>query len=56
MPVILANMTADAMPPLPEGLLIELATPLTPTGTLDQGSLVRLLDRVAPVGGSPGSR
>jgi dihydrodipicolinate synthase/N-acetylneuraminate lyase len=35
------------MPPLPEGLLVELVTPLMPTGTLDQGSLVRLLDRVA---------
>ena len=58
MPVILANMNAN-LPPLPEGLLIELATPLTPTGTLDQGSLVRLLDRViqsagALVAGSPG--
>jgi dihydrodipicolinate synthase/N-acetylneuraminate lyase len=58
LPVILANMTA-ALSPLPEGLLIELATPLTPAGALDQGSLVRLLDRVAPsaaalVAGSPG--
>jgi dihydrodipicolinate synthase/N-acetylneuraminate lyase len=45
--------------PLPEGLLIELATPLTPTGALDQGSLARLVDRVAPsaaalVAGCPG--
>jgi dihydrodipicolinate synthase/N-acetylneuraminate lyase len=47
------------MPPLPEGLLIELATPLTPTGSLDQGSLIRLIHRVGPaaaalVAGSPG--
>ena len=47
------------MPPLPEGLLIELVTPLTPTGNLDQGSLARLIDRVgasaaAVVAGSPG--
>jgi dihydrodipicolinate synthase/N-acetylneuraminate lyase len=47
------------MPFLPEGLLIELATPLTPTGTLDQGSLARLAGRVGPlaaaiVAGSPG--
>lgn len=47
------------MPPLPEGLLIELVTPLTPTGSLDQDSLGRLLARVAPmasalVAGSPG--
>jgi len=45
--------------PLPEGLLIELATPLTPMGALDQGSLARLVDRVAPaaaalVAGCPG--
>ena len=45
--------------PLPEGLLIELVTPLTPTGTLDQDSLVRLVDRVAAsaaalVAGCPG--
>lgn len=47
------------MPPLPEGLLVELVTPLTPTGALDEGSLVRLLNRVAPaaaalIAGSPG--
>jgi dihydrodipicolinate synthase/N-acetylneuraminate lyase len=47
------------MLPLPEGLLIELVTPLKPTGTLDQDSLARLLDRVvgsatAVVAGSPG--
>ncbi len=47
------------MPPLPEGLLIELATPLTPTGALDGPSLARLLARVVPaaaalVAGSPG--
>lgn len=47
------------MRPLPEGLLIELVTPLKPTGTLDQDSLTRLLDRVvgsatAVVAGSPG--
>ena len=47
------------MPPLPEGLLIELVTPLTPIGSLDRGSLARLLARVeasaaAVVAGSPG--
>jgi dihydrodipicolinate synthase/N-acetylneuraminate lyase len=60
LPVILANMTADHhMLPLPEGLLVELATPLTPTGYLDKASLARLLNQVAPsaaalVAGSPG--
>ena len=47
------------MPPLPEGLLIELVTPLTPTGSLDQGSLTQLIGRMrasaaAVVAGSPG--
>ena len=47
------------MPPLPEGLLIELVTPLTPSGSLDQESLDRLLRHAAPwaaglVVGSPG--
>lgn len=47
------------MPPLPEGLLIELVTPLTPSGSLDRGSLARLIERVgasaaAVVAGSPG--
>jgi len=47
------------MPPLPEGLLIELVTPLTPTGSLDQDGLAHLLNRVEPaaaavVAGSPG--
>lgn len=47
------------MPPLPEGLLIELVTPLTPTGALDVSSLARLVQHVAPwaaalVAGTPG--
>jgi dihydrodipicolinate synthase/N-acetylneuraminate lyase len=47
------------MPRLPEGLLIELVTPLTPGGSLDRGSLAKLLERVAGaasgiVAGSPG--
>jgi dihydrodipicolinate synthase/N-acetylneuraminate lyase len=60
LPVILANILDEGlMPPLPEGLLIELVTPLTHTGTLDRGSLARLLGRVAPaaaavVAGTPG--
>jgi len=59
-PVILANITAeDSMPPLPEGLLIELVTPLNPDGSLDQESLGRLSRHVAPwaaalIAGSPG--
>jgi dihydrodipicolinate synthase/N-acetylneuraminate lyase len=59
LPVILVNITAEGFMPLPEGLLIELATPMTTTGTLDRVSLVRLIDRVAPsaaalVAGCPG--
>jgi dihydrodipicolinate synthase/N-acetylneuraminate lyase len=59
LPVILANIMAEGFMPLPEGLLIELATPLTPAGALDQGSMVRLVDRAAPwaaalVAGCPG--
>jgi dihydrodipicolinate synthase/N-acetylneuraminate lyase len=60
LPVILANITSEGiMPSLPEGLLIELATPLTPTGSLDQGSLMRLIHRLGPaaaalVAGTPG--
>ncbi len=59
-PVTLANRTAgDTMPPLPEGLLIELVTPLTPTGALDAPSLTRLVQHAAPwaaalVAGTPG--
>jgi len=59
-PVTLANSTAEgAMAPLPEGLLIELVTPLTPTGALDVEGLARLVQRVAPwaaalVAGTPG--
>lgn len=49
MPVFLAHFSTEGFMPLPEGLLIELATPLTPTGTLDQESLARLLARVGPV-------
>ncbi len=45
--------------PLPEGLLIELVTPLTPVGLLDRASLDRLVQRVSPwaaalVAGTPG--
>ncbi len=36
-------------PSLPEGLIIELVSPLTTTGTLDQESLMRLLSHLAPV-------
>ena len=39
------------MPLLPEGLLIELVTPLTPTGSLDHLSLERLVARVRSAGG-----
>ncbi|MGQ9920543.1 MAG: dihydrodipicolinate synthase family protein [Desulfobacca sp.] len=47
------------MPSLPEGLLIELVTPLTPTGALDSRGLSRLVQHVAPwaaalVAGTPG--
>lgn len=47
------------MPPLPEGLLIELVTPLRPNGALDTASLSRLVHHVAPwsaalVAGTPG--
>lgn len=47
------------MPSLPEGLLIELVTPLTPAGSLDQAGLERLLKHTAAsaaavVAGSPG--
>lgn len=47
------------MPPLPEGLLIELVTPLTPTGALDSSGLTWLVQHVAPwaaalVAGTPG--
>ncbi|MBM4286933.1 MAG: dihydrodipicolinate synthase family protein [Deltaproteobacteria bacterium] len=60
MPVILANMPMEfPKPSLPEGLLIELVTPLTPAGALDHASLAGLLRRVLPsasglVAGSPG--
>lgn len=60
MPVILAKRSAeDDMPPLPEGLLIELVTPLTPVGVLDRASLARLVEHVSPwaaalVAGTPG--
>lgn len=45
--------------PLPEGLVIELVTPLTAAGGLDYHSLIRLVERVSPyaagiVAGSPG--
>jgi len=33
----------------PEGLIIELVTPLTPAGDLDVASLSRLVDRTATV-------
>ncbi len=47
------------MATLPEGLLIELVTPLTPTGALDTAGLSRLFQHIAPwtvavVAGTPG--
>jgi len=49
----------SATPALPAGLIIELVTPLTATGSLDAEGLGRLVDHVAPyaagiVAGSPG--
>ncbi|OPX20221.1 MAG: hypothetical protein BZ151_04910 [Desulfobacca sp. 4484_104] len=49
----------SATPALPAGLIIELVTPLTATGSLDAEGLARLVDHVAPyaqgiVAGSPG--
>ncbi|MDD3581290.1 MAG: dihydrodipicolinate synthase family protein [Desulfobacca sp.] len=49
----------SATPALPAGLIIELVTPLTATGSLDAEGLGRLVDWVAPyaagiVAGSPG--
>ena len=37
----------------PEGLIIELVTPLTPAGDLDDASLSRLVDRTALVADGP---
>ena len=50
---------AQSTPP-PEGLIIELVTPLTEAGDLDQGSLTRLVNRAAAAAdglfaGSPGA-
>ncbi len=42
---------AERVPSPPEGLIVELVTPLTGDGRLDTGGLARLVARVAPVAG-----
>lgn len=42
---------AERVPSPPEGLIVELVTPLTGDGGLDTGGLARLVARVAPVAG-----
>ncbi|MBM4273918.1 MAG: hypothetical protein FJ134_05585 [Deltaproteobacteria bacterium] len=51
MPLELGMPAATRFPTPPEGLIVDLVTPLTPGGRLDGESFSRLVERIAPVAG-----